>query len=179
MFKVFEQVVKFTMKAMENCKVELTVRGQSLTKFQIRGIFQEDLLPLLFVIEMILPNYTLGKCKGSYRFTTGQEKVNHLIYMDDIKIFVKNKNELESLTQIARIFSLDIGMELRMKKSTILIMNKGKRETTKRTEWLRIIIIQNKNERKQKERQVLGSCQRTEKAVIEMVIIAGTLWKVP
>ena len=34
-----------------------------------------------------------------------QEKINHLLYMDDIKLFAKNEKELESLIHAVRIYS--------------------------------------------------------------------------
>ena len=37
------------------------------------------------------------------------EIINHIMYMDDIKIFVKNEKELETLTQTI-IYSWDIRM---------------------------------------------------------------------
>ena len=48
----------------------------------------------------------------------------------DIKIFAKNKNQLESLKCIIRIYSQDIGMGLNIEKYSIFIMKKVKRETT-------------------------------------------------
>ena len=36
--------------------------------------------------------------------------INHLMYMDDIKIFAKNGKEFESLIKTIRIFSEDIVM---------------------------------------------------------------------
>ena len=33
----------------------------------------------------------LRKCTGVYKFNTLQEKINHLMYIDDIKLFAKNK----------------------------------------------------------------------------------------
>ena len=41
-------------------------------------------------------NDTLKKCKSDYKFTKSQEKINHLMFMDDCKIFAKNKNQLET-----------------------------------------------------------------------------------
>ena len=46
-----------------------------------------------------------------YRFTKSKEKINHLRFLDDIRIFAKNENELKSLIQTIRIFSQDVGME--------------------------------------------------------------------
>ena len=45
-------------------------------------------------------NYILRKCTGDYKFRKSQEKINHFIYVDDIKVFVKNERELETLIQI-------------------------------------------------------------------------------
>ena len=57
-----------------------------------------------------------------------QQKINHLMYMNDIKIFDKNE-KLETLIQTIRIYSQDIGMEFGMKNYAMLIMKKEKRKT--------------------------------------------------
>ena len=51
---------------------------------------------------------TQGWCN---RFANPQEKNNHLMYMDNIKLLAKNENELETLIQTIRLYSQDIGME--------------------------------------------------------------------
>ena len=57
-------------------------------KQRLEGIFQGHLYsPLLFVLMMILINYSLRKSKGSYKFIKSKEKINHHIYFDDIKMF--------------------------------------------------------------------------------------------
>ena len=38
------------------------------------------------------------------------------MYVDDVKLFAKDEKELENLTQAVRIYSQDIGMELRKEK---------------------------------------------------------------
>ena len=69
-------------------------------------MFQGDsLTPLLFVIEMMLLNFILRKYIGWYKFTKIQEKVNHLMYMDDVKNFTKTKKELKTLIIAVRIYS--------------------------------------------------------------------------
>ena len=35
-----------------------------------------------------------------------QEKINHLMYMDNIKLFAKNEKELETLKQALKIYSI-------------------------------------------------------------------------
>ncbi len=47
--------------------------------------------------------------------TEMQEKINDLMYMDDIKLFAKNEKELETLIHVVRIYSQEIGMKLALK----------------------------------------------------------------
>ena len=76
---------------MKNWRVELSAGGKSLTETKIkRGIFQGDTLsPLLFIIAMMPLNHKLRKCTTGYKLSRSQEKINHLMYMDDIKLFAK------------------------------------------------------------------------------------------
>ena len=46
--------------------------------------------------------------------------------MDVIKLFTKNKKELETLIHTVRIYSQDIGIEFGIEKCTMLIMKSGK-----------------------------------------------------
>ena len=64
---------------------------------------------------MMPVNHILRKCTGGSKISKLQEKINHLMYMDDIKLFVKN--ELETLIQAVRIYSQDIGMEFGQAKN--------------------------------------------------------------
>ena len=113
---------------MHSWRVELTAEGRSLAETKIkRGIFQGDALsPLLFIISMIPLNHILRKCTAGYKLSSSQEKTNHLIYMDGIKLFSKNEKELETLIHAVRIYSQDIGMEFSQEKCAILVMKSGK-----------------------------------------------------
>ena len=97
-----------------------------------RGINQRDSLwSLLFVIAMRTLNYIFKKSTRGNKFSNSnsksQEKKNNFMYMDVIKKFAKNENELESLIQIIKYIwpEMDFGIE----KSVILIRKSGKRET--------------------------------------------------
>ena len=50
------------------------------------------------------------------------------MYMDVIKIFVKNEKEPESLIQAIRIYSQDKGMEFGFEKFTMLMKKKWKKK---------------------------------------------------
>ena len=43
-------------------------------------------------------NHILRKCTAGYKLSRSYEKINHLIYMDDIKLFAKNEEEMETHT---------------------------------------------------------------------------------
>ena len=100
------------------------------TKIQ-RGIFQGDaLLPLLFIIAMMPQDHIFRKYTARYKLSRSQEKINHLMYMDDIKLFAKNEKELETLIHTVRIYSQDKGMEFGIEKCALLVMKSGKRHLT-------------------------------------------------
>ena len=71
-------------------------------------------------------NHILRKCTTGYKLSRSQEKINHLIYMDDIRLFAKNEKELETLIHVVRIYSQDTGMEFGIEKCAMLIMKSGK-----------------------------------------------------
>ena len=75
-------------------------------------------------------NHILRKCTAGYKLSRSQKKINHLIYMDDIKRFAKNVKELESLIHAVRIYSQDIGMQFGIETCAMLMMKSGKRLMT-------------------------------------------------
>ena len=57
--------------------------------------------------------------------------INHLMYMDDIKLFAKKiKKELQNLIQRIKIFSPSSGMGFGIEECAVLIMRSGKRQIT-------------------------------------------------
>ena len=63
-----------------------------------------------------------------------QENINHLMYMNDIKLFAKNEKELETLIYTVRIYSQNLGMEFGIEKCAMLVMKSGKQHLTDRME---------------------------------------------
>ena len=106
MFKISHEFVNFIEQTIKTRRVELTAGGRSIAETKIqRGIFQGDALsPLLFIIAMMPLNHTLRKCAAGYKLSRSQEKINHLMYMNDIKLFTKNEKELENLIHTVRIY---------------------------------------------------------------------------
>ena len=52
------------------------------------------------------------------------------MYMDDIKLFVKNEKELEILIHAVRIYSQDTGMGFDREKCAMLVMKSGQQHLT-------------------------------------------------
>ena len=113
-----KKVIQCIEKTMETWTVELTAGEKSFAEVNIqRGIFQGDDQPqLLFVIAMMPLNYILRKCTAVLKISKSQEKINHLIYINDIKLFAKNERDLEILIQTMRIYNQDIGIKFGLEK---------------------------------------------------------------
>ena len=75
----------------------------------------------LFMV-MIPFNYILRKWKGKYAFTKSQNNLNHLIYMEDGKLYTKNQTYRKHYTN--RIFSQDVKMVSGIEKCTMIVINK-------------------------------------------------------
>ena len=75
---------------------------------------------------MITLTLVLRQTKASYKLKNGGKKINHLLSMDDLKLFAKNEDLIESLVNTVRIFSEDIKVEFRLPKCGALIMERGK-----------------------------------------------------
>ena len=91
---------------MKQWNTELTASNQRLGNVKIRrGIFQGDSLsPLLFVLVMIPLTLILRQTKAYYEVKTGGKKNNHLLLMEDLKLFVKNEDQIESLVNSNNFF---------------------------------------------------------------------------
>ena len=88
-----------------------------------RGIFQGDSLsPLLLVLVIIPLILVLRQTKASHEIKKGGKKINHLLFMDDLKLFAKNEYQIDNLVNTVRAFSEDIKMEFGLPKCRVLIM---------------------------------------------------------
>ena len=67
---------------------------------------------------------TLVVCYGSD--SVEQKSINHVLSIDDLKLYGSNKREAEKLTNTVRIFTKDIRMELGVNKFAHVTMKRGK-----------------------------------------------------
>ena len=92
-----------------------------------QGIFEGDSLsPLVFVLELIPLSLVLRKVEAAYKFSESKEKINHLLFMDDLKLHSPIEEGLGSLVHTVPVFSEDIGMKFGIETCPTLVMEKGK-----------------------------------------------------
>ena len=87
LFGVAENSKSLLVNSMEKWKVMLCSGNSELGEVEIkRGIFQgNSLSPLVFVLALIPLSLILRKPKAAYEFSESKEKINHLLFMDDLK----------------------------------------------------------------------------------------------
>ena len=91
---------------MKNWKTQLILTHESGTLMSDninikRGIFQGDSLsPLLFCVSLIPLSLELSSLGYGYKIRT--EQIAHLFYMDGLKLYSEDDNELEGLLRIVK-----------------------------------------------------------------------------
>ena len=123
-----ENTIRFLKNTMPNWKTILTSSGTRLAEVNIRrGIFQGDSLsPLLFIVAMIPMTRVLERMEVGYQLKKGGSRINHLMFMDDIKLFGRGTKEIDTLVQTVRIVSGDIRMEFGIEKCALVNIQRGK-----------------------------------------------------
>ena len=106
----------------------MTSNGENLGEVDVkRGIVQgASLSPLLFVLSMVSLSLIPRKVNASYEWGKKEYKLNHLLFMDDLKLFSKSEEQMDTIVRTVHVFSTDTGMAFGMKKCGILIIQRGK-----------------------------------------------------
>ena len=88
----------------------LNSNGSDLCEVDVNsGIFQGDSLsPLIFVICMISLSLLLRKFKASYKWGRKEFKLNHLLFMDDLKLFGKSDDQIDRLVQCLHLVKISV-----------------------------------------------------------------------
>ena len=90
-------------------------------------MFQGDSLsPLLFCISLIPLSLKLNSSGYGYKIRT--ERITHLFYKDNLKLYATNDSELEGLLRIVKTFSDDNGSDCWLHKCAKATFRRGKLE---------------------------------------------------
>ncbi|CAI9715280.1 Hypothetical predicted protein [Octopus vulgaris] len=110
----------FLSVSMRSWRTTLTLNSddESLNAGDVKiscGIFQGDSLsPLLFCLAVIPLSKLLIDAQYGYKML--DENINHIIYMDGLKLFAKNDQQLKGLLTIVKQFSDDIRLQFGLNK---------------------------------------------------------------
>ena len=92
-----------------------------------RGIFlSHSLGPLLFTMSLNPHSQELQKTEYGYQLDE-QTKINHLFYVDDLKLYGMSDNKLTGLINIVKSVSDDIKMEFGLDKCSKASFKRGKK----------------------------------------------------
>ena len=88
MFGIAENLIDFVKSSMPSWSTNLYCNDEYLGNVKIkRGIFQGDSFsPILFVIALIPITLALNKTKMGYKLSKDGPTLNHMFFMDDLKL---------------------------------------------------------------------------------------------
>lgn len=125
-------LLTFIIKSMKNWKTDLYLRTKdesvTIRNINIRcGIYQGDSLsPLLFCMALYPLSSLLSATNTGYTCKNENQKIHHLLYIDDLKLISKSDEELTEQLQQVKRFSNDIKMEFGLDKCAKATFLKGK-----------------------------------------------------
>ena len=122
-------IISTISNSMVNWKTVLTSGGVEPCQVVIRrGIFEEDSLsPSLFIVVMLALTLVLRKMKAEYKMAKDTRPINHQLFIEDLKLYGSNKDQLDSLIQAVRIFSENIRMSFGLETCAVLEMRRGRK----------------------------------------------------
>ena len=54
------------------------------------------------------------------------DSIDHLVFMEDLKLYGGDERQIDSLINTVRVFSVDIRMKFRLKKCGLVVMKRSK-----------------------------------------------------
>ena len=91
--------------------------------YQMRNFPRRLLIAIAVYIDHVAIDPS-DEMRAGYRFAKDMKPVNHLLFMDDLKLYGASKDQLDSLVQVVRISSKDIRMSFRLDKCAVLEMRR-------------------------------------------------------
>ena len=119
--KVDPITTKFIRKTIENCRALLYLNHQNC---QIKtdffsvwlASFRDSPSGLLFILSLLPLSWLLSTSNLGYRINHQYDIISHLFFMEDLKLFPVNDNQLASIIKIVNKFSDDIRMSFGIDK---------------------------------------------------------------
>jgi hypothetical protein len=133
--KIPDRIIRAVQSLAEKWRTEIhmqTKESVSVTDLirYLTGILQGDCLALLLFVLCVNPlSHLLNDCPGYMIGIPGARttKITHLLFVDDLKTYSKNRSDALKQLEIITNFTNDIGMEFGADKCAYLNIEKGQR----------------------------------------------------
>ena len=124
-----DNIMGLIKKGMNKWNTNFYAEGKLFGSVPIRrGIFQGDSFsPLLFVITLLPLTQILKESGMWYQLENNEAKVNHLLFMDDLRLYGKKVKETDSLIKTVWQSSEDIEMQFVILKCTVVSLQRGRK----------------------------------------------------
>ena len=129
-YKIDKTTTNFINHSMQHWKTKLKLNHTNGTTITTsipirRGIFQGDSMsPLIFCMCLFPLTNLLNRTKIGVSISNRKEKkINHLMYMDDIKIYANGDKNMSRLLNLLQKFNEDVNMTLGVEKCATLRIN--------------------------------------------------------
>ncbi|KAL1446981.1 hypothetical protein WDU94_000610 [Cyamophila willieti] len=138
-YRISPSVINFLKSIMKNWQTVIEIARNTQTTPRTRpitikkGIFQGDCLSALWFCVALNPlSNLLNTTNIGFNIRSQNRsihRINHLVYMDDLKLYAANRNQLNELIHIVSKFSNDIKMKFGIDKCKTLSIQSGKTTT--------------------------------------------------
>lgn len=145
-YKIDPVIINFLEKTMSTWRTRIHLRatqGQEITTEEIcikTGIFQGDALSALWFCLCLNPlSNALNRTSYGFNIKNGkntEHTISHLLYMDDIKIYATDGNQLKELLKITETITKDTDMEFGINKCKVVHILRGKLQPNEEKEIL-------------------------------------------
>lgn len=124
-----DNIKRLLFSNMEKWKTFLTANSKALGEVSFkRGIFQgATISPILFIIVLIPLSMTFQEIEYGYNLEK-QHKINHLLFIDDLRLYRKNERELNSFIITVNTFSEYTDVTFCMDKCKVLVIQQGRKK---------------------------------------------------
>ena len=122
-FGAAENMVLLLKRSMNEWQVELSAERRTFGSIKVRrGIICVGFYPIVDGAKEVKAGYDLASRKGL---------LNHILFMVDLKLYGKNKKQIDTLINIVRVFSSDIAMKFGIIKYAVLVMKRERYPSVK------------------------------------------------
>ncbi|XP_045460542.1 uncharacterized protein LOC123670973 [Harmonia axyridis] len=133
LYGVSDALIKLLRHLMNSwwTRLHVNINGRTYTTEELqirRGIFQGDRLSTLwFCLSINFLSKLLNKSHHGYIIEKRHNtKINHQLYIDDLKLYAANEDQLMSQLRVVASFTETIKMEMRLDKCAVVYVKRGK-----------------------------------------------------